>query len=381
MKRLMLIMLAIVLVGCNSTTQKATESTSKPKADTAEKKTPEVVELSVSAVGDNLIHGAIFTYAKHADGTYAFHEIYEPILPYIQKNISYINQETIAGGEALGLSHYPTFNGPYEILDAVKQAGFNWVNTASNHSFDKGEQGVINEYNYLQTIGLMQTGMQMDENESRIRYMEYDGVTVAFLSYTYGLNGFALPAGKEYLVNLIDPVIMEQDMAEANKHSDIQMVSMHWGEEYQFEPNDEQKQLAQSLSDAGADVIIGSHPHVIQTGDILTGKNGNTTLTYYSLGNFLSAQDTNNGMLGGMANFTMSYDKTNKKLQFKDVQFIPTITQITNNYHDYKMYTLKDYTDAMASEHTLTKMGIDMRRQYFIDLLQQVMNDKIEVVY
>ncbi|MDH6367819.1 MULTISPECIES: CapA family protein [unclassified Breznakia] len=380
MKKLVVIVIMCMLVACGSNpSETKKDDTSKDTNKPVEE--GKVVDISVSAVGDNLIHEAVYYYAKKADGSYGFDEMYEPMLPYIQKDISYINQETLAAGDELGLSHYPQFNGPYEILDDVKGAGFNWINTASNHSYDRGEQGVINQYNYLKQLDLMQTGMQVDANESRIRYREIKGVKVAFLSYTYGLNGFELPEGKSYLINLIDKEIIAKDMKEANANSDIQMVSMHWGEEYHFEPNDEQKELAQFLSDAGADVIIGGHPHVIQTGDILTGKNGNTTLTYYSLGNFLSAQDGNDNMLGGLASFTMSYDTKTKEVTFKDVKFIPTITQITNAFHNYKVYTLKDYTDEMASVHTLTQKGLDMKRQYFIDLLNQVMNDKIEVVY
>ena len=193
-------------------------------------------------------------------------------------DIAYINQETICGGTELGLQSYPTFNSPYEILDAVANAGFDWLSTSSNHSMDVGEQGIRNQLAHIETLGLTQTGTHGDESDAQTyRVMNKNGLRIGLLSYTYGLNGFVLPQGKEYLVDLIDEEKIQSDMEAIQAISDVQIVSMHWGEEYQFAPNEEQQQLAQLLSDLGADVIIGTHPHVLQPADILTGEAGNET--------------------------------------------------------------------------------------------------------
>ena len=116
--------------------------------------------------------------------------------------------------------------------------------------------------------------------------------------------------------------------------------------------------------------------------DYVTGKEGNETLVIYSLGNFLSAQDEHERMLGGMARWTISYNKTTDEIQFKNVEFLPTITQIEGDYSFFRKYTLKDYTNDLAARHTLTiQKNQDMTREYFIQLVNEIMNDKIDIVY
>lgn len=383
-KKIIVLFLAVTLIACSSKENTTDNETVKEEKPIEEVKEDEIVDISFSAVGDNLIHGAIFYYNQNANLEYTFDYIYEP---YKQLNagvdISYINQETLCAGEELELSSYPTFNGPYEILDAVHDAGFNWLSTSSNHSMDRGEQGILNQLNYLSKYSdMVVSGTQASTQVGRVRVKEVQGVKIGLTSYTYGLNGFEVPLGKEYLVNLIDKDLIKEDMEILNKESDIQIVSMHWGEEYQFIPSAEQEELAQYLSDLGVDVIIGGHPHVIQPMDYLTGKDGNETLVMYSLGNFLSAQDENYRMLGGNARWDITYNKSKQTFEFKDVEFWPTITFIKNNYANYVVYPLKDYTDEMAKEHTLHVLyNQDLSRQYFIDLINSTMNDKVKIVY
>ncbi|MDF9823957.1 poly-gamma-glutamate capsule biosynthesis protein CapA/YwtB (metallophosphatase superfamily) [Breznakia sp. PF5-3] len=380
MKKILIVTLSFLLVACSGGKSDKVEN---KKEDKQEVKKEEIVDISFSAVGDNLIHEAIYYYNRDANGNYSFDDIYTNT-NYLTKDadISYINQETICGGTELGLSGYPTFNGPYEILDAVHKAGFNWLSGSSNHSFDRGEQGIVNELKYLDKYpDLTVSGIQSSADAERYHIKEVDGVKVGMIGYTYGLNGFELPAGKEYLVNLIDLDVIKADMEQLNQISDIQVVSMHWGEEYQLEENAEQEELAQYLSDLGVDVIIGGHPHVIQPMDYLKGENGNETLVIYSLGNFLSAQDVNYRMLGGMARWTIKYNKTTKAIAFDEVAFWPTVTYISDNFKNYRTYVLKDYTDELAKTHTLTSQNQDVTRQYFIDLVESVMNDKVEIIY
>lgn len=338
----------------------------------------EIVEVSFSAVGDNLIHGAIYSYTSNYDDVYQFTN-------YLTQDvdISYLNQETICAGSELELSSYPTFNGPYEVLDGVHSAGFNWISGSSNHSFDRGEQGIINEINYMKKYpDTIVSGIHESQAEAdRIQVIEKKGLKIGVNSYTYGLNGFVLPSGKEYLVNLIDKDKIANDIEAMKKVSDIQVISMHWGVEYQFEANSEQQELAQYLSDLGVDVIIGTHPHVIEPMEYVRGKDGNQTLVIYSLGNFLSAQDQNYQMLGGNARWSIKYNKTKEEFTFEDVSFWPTVTYIGNNFQTYRTYALKDYTDELAKTHTLAAQGQDVSRAYFIELAQSVMGDKIKLVY
>lgn len=380
MKKLLAgIALVIILAGCSKGEVEKRSLRIDSRSD------DEPVEVSFSAVGDNLIHDFIYMNNQNPDGTYRFDYMYEPTR-YLTSDadISYINQETICGGEALGLSGYPAFNGPTEILDAVHGAGFNWLAAASNHSMDRGENGIVSQLNYLDQNypDMMVTGSQRSAKDSRLRVKEINGVKVGFTTYTYGLNGYALPVGKEYLVNLIDDEVIRADMEELNQISDVQVVSMHWGQEYQFVPDSEQERLAQLLSDAGADVIVGGHPHVIQPMDYITGSGGNETLVIYSLGNFLSSQNVNDQMLGGMARWKISFNKATDEVSFKDVTFWPTITYIGDNYQTYEVYALKDYTDELANQHMLHLYGgQDTSREYFINRVNEIMNDKVELVY
>lgn len=380
MKKLLAgIALVIILAGCSKGEVEKRNLRIDSRSD------DEPVEVSFSAVGDNLIHDFIYMNNQNPDGTYRFDYMYEPTR-YLTSDadISYINQETICGGEALGLSGYPSFNGPTEILDAVHGAGFNWLAAASNHSMDRGENGIVSQLNYLDQNypDMMVTGSQRSAKDSRLRVKEINGVKVGFTTYTYGLNGYALPVGKEYLVNLIDDEVIRADMEELNQISDVQVVSMHWGQEYQFVPDSEQERLAQLLSDAGADVIVGGHPHVIQPMDYITGSGGNETLVIYSLGNFLSSQNVNDQMLGGMARWKISFNKATDEVSFKDVTFWPTITYIGDNYQTYEVYALKDYTDELANQHMLHLYGgQDTSREYFINRVNEIMNDKVELVY
>lgn len=379
MKKLMVLLCCLLLVACSSNETKKEEA--KPKKE----KQDEIVSASFLAVGDNLIHDTVYMAGAKNDGTYDFDRYYENT-NYLTQNVdvAYLNQETICGGNELGLSNYPAFNGPYEILDAVHNAGFDWISAASNHSFDRGEQGIINQLNYIrQYDDIVMSGIHdSKEDASKLQVIERNGMKIGLLAYTYGLNGYTIPEGKEYLVDLIDKDKIAEDMKALKKISDVQAISMHWGVEYQFSPNQEQQELAQYLSDLGVDVIIGAHPHVIQPMDYVEGKEGNTTLVIYSMGNFLSAQNQNDNMLGGMPMWEMEYNKNTKEVAFKNVKFLPTVTYIGGNMSDYRTYALKDYTNDIASSHFVSVyMGQDTSREYYIQRVHEIMNDKIEIVY
>lgn len=386
MKRMVVICTCMIMLSaCSWVGDKENKKQEKKISDIQQQK-DDIKDTTFIAVGDNLIHGAIYYYNKQADGTYNFKDIYEHTNAYTKAaDIAYINQETICAGTALGLSHYPSFNSPYEVLDAVSDAGFDWMAASSNHSLDAGIQGVMNQLDYMKKHypDIKITGSHRSlEEANQTQVIKRNDTTFGVLGYTYGLNGYQLPKGKEYLIDLIDKNKIKQDVEKLKKVSDVQIVSMHWGTEYSFEPNEEQKDLAQFLSDLGVDVIIGEHPHVIQPMNYITGKDGNKTLVIYSLGNFLSAQDDHENMLGGMARWTLSYDKTKNVVTFKDVEFLPTITQIEGDFEFFRTYTLKDYTNDLAARHMLTvQKKQDMSRDYFIQLTKKVMNDKIDIVY
>ncbi|EJW92351.1 capsule biosynthesis protein CapA, partial [gut metagenome] len=167
--------------------------------------------------------------------------------------------------------------------------------------------------------------------------------------------------------------LIDRKLEQINAVSDVQIVAMHWGEEYHTEPNEEQRQLAQYLNSKGVEVIIGTHPHVIEPVEFIETAD-QTTLVYYSLGNFISAQDTNETMVGGMANFRLNYDFDTKKTTFSDVQFIPTITWISPDLRQYRTTTIHEYNDEWAANHFITANGMDISKawvqQYVSSIIQ-----------
>lgn len=371
--------LAVLLAGCAQNAPVQQEQPEEEKVIIEKDR-----EVSFLAAGDNLVHGLIYYSGDQGDGSYSFDRMYERVSDEISSaDIAYLNQETICGGTQLGLQSYPTFNSPYEILDSVAAAGFDWISTSSNHSMDVGEEGILSQLSHLEELPqLIQTGTNASADEAKeYKVIEKNGVKIGLLSYTYGLNGFALPDGKEYLVNLIDEDRIREDMKELNQISDVQVVSMHWGVEYQFEENEEQRALAQLLSDEGADVIIGTHPHVLQPMEVLKGEEGNETLVMYSLGNFVSAQDVNSRMLGGMAKWTLVYHPSDKSVSFKNICFEPTVMYFDPSGTDVQVYPLSEYTDDTGASHYLSAYGQDMSKQYFIDLVKEIMGNTVELVY
>ena len=195
------------------------EKDAAPVVKTEEK--DDIRDVSFVAVGDNLIHGAIFYYNAKGDGTYDFKDIYEHTNRYTRKaDIAYINQETICGGTELGLSHYPSFNGPYEVLDAVADAGFDWMAASSNHTLDAGVQGILNQLAYMKEHhpDIRVTGSHATKEESeQLQVITREGVKFGILGYTYGLNGYVLPKGKEYMVDLIDKDKIKNDVEKLKK--------------------------------------------------------------------------------------------------------------------------------------------------------------------
>ena len=203
-------------------------------------------------------------------------------------DIKYYNQETILGGTELGLSSYPRFNSPYEVGDAFVDAGFNLVSLATNHTMDKGEVGVINSLNYWNSKEDVYTAGSYLSNEDRdeVVIKEINGITYSFFSYTTWTNGLETPSGKEYLNNVYSPEKAKADIEKVRDKVDVVIVAMHWGTEYSFSVSSAQQEIANYLSSLGVDIIIGSHPHVVEPIAFI-GK----TMVIYSLGNFISDQD------------------------------------------------------------------------------------------
>lgn len=326
--------------------------TDLPKNPNIDEK-PEIIEKSVSftAIGDILIHDRVYRDAYDEDH-YDFMPMLEPVKNYLNDTvITFANQETMIGGVEHGLSSYPVFNSPVEVGDALKEVGVNIVSLANNHTLDRGEEVIQSAIRHWEDMGMMYVGSyknEEDRNEMRI-FETNEGITVGFLAYTYGTNGIPVPEGKDYLVNLIDRELIASDIEEMKEAADVTIISLHFGTEYERMPNEEQKDLVQYVADLGVDAVIGHHPHVLQPVEWVTGENGNKTFVIYSLGNFLSGQDTDlYRQIGGVVKFTIkqTIKDGESTIHIEHPQFLPTYNA-SSNETDYRVYPLFEVTDDM----------------------------------
>ena len=298
--------LIIAIIACPTYYQKIKNNELKniPK----EEKPKEIVEkVSVVTTGDALIHSGVYKDAYNGQD-YDFSKQFELVAPIIgEYDIAYYNQETIFGGEELGYSNYPRFNTPSHLGIDMQEAGFNMVSLATNHSLDKNEKGIINALNFWNSQeNVLSSGLYLSEDDRlEDRIFEKNGITYTLLSYTTSTNGLPVPKGKEYLVNVYSEEKVKADVERYRDKVDIIFVAMHWGVEYTHTPNSEQVTIANYLASIGVDVVIGSHPHVIQPIEKI-----DDTLVIYSLGNFISAQEGEKKLVGMLASFDIT--KTTK---------------------------------------------------------------------
>lgn len=246
-------------------------------------------KLSLIMVGDALIHGAVYADAKTGANKYNFLPMFTEVRDVFKGyDLAFYNQETVLGGSEIGISTYPRFNSPYEVGDAFLDMGFNLVSLATNHTLDRGFKAIENSRKYWNTkkdsvIAAGSYATQEEKDEVIIK--EKNGVKYGFLAYTTLTNGLVRDKGKEYSLNVFDKELVKKDVEKLKEKADLIIVSMHWGVEYSHSVSAEQKEIAKYLSDLGVNVVIGTHPHVVEPIEFI----GNT-LVVYSLGNFISAQ-------------------------------------------------------------------------------------------
>ena len=298
-------------------------------------KKEEIIEeknnLSLVMVGDVLIHEAVFKDALNNDGSYDFNSMFEDIKPLLEGyDLKYCNQESIIGGKNLGISGYPNFNSPDEIGDTINNLGFNLVGLANNHAYDLGEDAINYSVNYWKKYeNIITSGSYLSKDErDDIKIYEKNGIKYAFLAYTTSLNGNKL--NKDYLVNMYDVDKVKSDIEKVSS-ADLIIVAMHWGNEYTNTPTNSQREIAEYLANLGVDLIIGTHPHVVQPITYI-----DDTLVIYSLGNFISNQlviDINPaiGLLVGL-DITKEEDKIKFDIKTKELIF-----SYSDNSHNFKV--------------------------------------------
>jgi poly-gamma-glutamate synthesis protein (capsule biosynthesis protein) len=317
--------------------------------------------VKLLAVGDNLIHTQVINSGKQSDGTYNYDHLYSNVKDIISAaDIAIINQETILGGTAFPYSGYPRFNSPDEIGTAVVNAGFDVILQATNHTLDMGLDGVLNDMAFWnrQHPDITVLGINESKEEyEQIPIIEKNGIKLAMLNYTYSLNGQPLPEDMPYLVNMLDRKKMARDIEKAEELADFTIVFPHWGPEYVYEASKSQKDLAAFFYDHGVDLVIGSHPHVLEQVEWLKTDEDHQMLIYYSLGNFMSYQKEAPRMLGGIAEVTITKDETGTYIS--DAGITPILTHYENGPADYNyaIYQLDEYNDVLADSHGVTELA------------------------
>ncbi len=342
--------------------------------------------ISVIAAGDNLAHEAVFTYAKtHAskhghDKEYYFDSMYEGIKDTVKAfDIAMINQESQIRTDISPLG-YPRFASPSELGQAVIDAGFNVIVSANNHMLDKGDEGLLNTLSYWQSKPVVHVGIDKSANDGmNIAVFEKDGFKTAILAYTTVINNASTAVKEsEYAkYTYYSDEIAEKQIKEADKIADFVIVSMHWGDEDEFEPDSSQKKTAKKLAGWGADAIIGHHPHVVQPIEWIETEKGKT-LCVYSLGNFLSTMLYARNMVGMMVSFDIVTNEGEPYIT--NVKAIPTVTHYSpapdgkglEHRGDIAVYLMEDYTEKMAKSHGCNEneskpVTLDKMKSYITD--------------
>lgn len=326
---IVLLIAGIVIISKNQSKNNVEKS--KPEVnEQADKIVEEPVtkKMSLIAVGDVLIHESVYKDA-YTNGTYDFHKMFTEVEPILKKyDLKYCNQESTIGGSALGISGYPSFNSPDEMGDEIVNLGFNLISLANNHVMDKGEDAVLYSNSYWGSKNVITAGSySSDEERNEVRIYEQNGIKYAFFAYTTSLNGGA--PKKEYLVNIYSEDKAKADIEAVKSQVDVIIVSMHWGEEYTNTPTESQRQIAEYLSSLGVNLIIGSHPHVVQP-VVYIGD----TLVIYSLGNFISNQlsiGLNQG-IGLMVGMDIIVDETGVKFENIYKELILSYAENSTNF-------------------------------------------------
>lgn len=285
--------------------------------------------VQLSFVGDLMCHSPQFNSAKIKKDSFNFKPAFRFIKSYLEKSdATFGNFETVVAGIKERISGYPYFNTPEEYLEGLSNAGFDVLFTANNHSADRKKKGIFSTIENVKKYGMIPIGTYTSQNDrDSVRIIDIKGLKIGLQAYTYGLNGNVLPKNENYLVNVIDTNLIRSDIKKIkNSRPDLIIIYFHFGEEYSRKPSEYQKEIAAKTFAYGADIIIASHPHVIQAieySDSATGKL-QKGLIAYSLGNFYSNQQWRYSDAGVILNLEITKNIPKDSLWINNVSSIPT---------------------------------------------------------
>ena len=353
----------------------------KQKEEEAAATTQEVTTATVLAVGDNLVQPSLLASGQSETGAWNYDSVYANLKSDIQAaDIAMVNQETPFTTDHSAVSGTAPYATPTEVGDALVNAGFNVVTSATALIDDNGSSMINETLNYWETshpdvtlVGIHKS--QTSTNTAKI--VEINGIKIAFLDYTFpaygsqsGISdnsadttGSSASSGstatssssKGSMIDTFNTADVAAAIKQAKSSADCVIFSANWGKTEEPMPTEYEKEWANFLMEQGVDVVIGTNPNVLQPYGYLTDDSGHNMLIYYSLGNFVTGQETLKQLLGGMAAFTIqkTVEGDQTSIQIQDATLTPLVMHYSYDTLEYAPYKLDDYTDALASAHSV----------------------------
>ncbi len=333
--------------------------------------------IRITAVGDLMCHSPQFKNAMTGKDSFDFRPCFSEVKPILESaDFTIGNIETTFSGDRLPYKGYPNFNTPVEYLVAIKDAGFDFLVSSNNHTMDTGEKGVKSTIKALDSLGFGRTGSFISqEDRDSIRVVDIQGITMAIVNYTYGMNGYTCPEGKDWMVNLIDTTLIKQDIAAAKALGpDLVCVFYHYGAEYIHEPNLYERECVDVAIRSGADLILGAHPHVVQPIEYFATQGGNidTGIVVWSMGNFLSNQGQRYRDAGIIVNLELTKDLRDEKIHLSGVNYVPTWV-FRGNHPDRKPHAVLPSEKVLEADFAyafVDEAGKKKMKQAFEDVNQ-----------
>lgn len=351
-----------LLCGCDHSTTDSPPTTTLPEP-------PPEKNIIITAVGDIMMHNTQIQAGYQPQlGTYDFSSFFTKVTPFLQTSDFVIgNLETTLGKDPKQYSGYPRFNSPAILAQNLKEAGFDLLTTANNHCLDKGISGLNSTLDCIEETGLLHVGTARSQEEKEtILFTELQDVKIAFLAYTYGANGLKPPRGQEFAVNFIEEDQIIADLKKArNEGAQLIILCLHFGQEYQEHPDSVQIRLAKTFLHAGADVILGNHPHVLQLTQTYQQEEDKTQFVIYSLGNFISDQKGLARKSSMILNLHFGIDTLTGEPYFKEATSIPIWTR------KYKKEGRLTF-EVLPLEETLTKIRAAETGDFTLEEIQEL---------
>lgn len=383
-----LLLIIFVIFSIRSCRRKAVETQAKIEKQKAQEKEEEKIRekeehtLRMIAVGDHFYHDTVIVDGQQEDGKWNYDYIYENVKDEIEgADLAVVNQETPIVSDHENTSGYPTFGMPQEGGQAIADLGFNVITMATNHSYDKGKEGITESIEFWNSqksspvlLGIHES--EQDQQENRVKIVEKKAFKIAMMNYTTLINiGTPVPDNESYLIDIYDEDTVKADVEKAKEKADVVVVFLHSGVEYKNEPDDATKEKMKYLAQLGVDVVIGTHPHVIRPYGIMERPDGKNMLIYYSLGNFVSGQQGMSQLLEGMADITFFKDPETGEITIEQYSMEPMVMHYESGFQSYAVYPLEKYTKELAAvngvhQESEDSFTLESIREYFAPYME-----------